>query len=291
MVEEEKVDILITGANGRLGGNLCERLNKEHKILGADKDLADITDYSAISEIIFDSNPNIIIHTAAYTDVDGCQIDPDKAYSVNARGTENISIAAQKNNSAVIYISTDYVFDGEKDQPYKESDLPNPVNIYGKTKLEGEKIIQNILKRYLIIRTSWLFGGRESFVEHIIKKSKQLDAISVVKDKYSVPTYAYDLADTIAKLINYFRNDNSWGEIYHITNSGSCSWFEYAKKILEYIKIEDVEIIPIKQHELGFKASRPKNSVLDNTKYKEITGEFLRPWHEALKEYIQCQKY
>ena len=290
MVAEEKIDVLITGARGKLGRALRTRLNKEYKIVGVNRNLADITDRKRILDIVINYNPNIIIHTAAYTDVDACQMSPDEAYNVNVGGTENVAHAAQKSNSSLIYISTDYVFDGEKNGPYKEADLANPINIYGKTKLEGEKIIQNIMKKYLIIRTSWLFGkGKKSFVESIIKKTKQSDAISVVEDKYAAPTYTHDLADAIAKLIIFFKKRNSWGEIFHITNSGFCSWLEYAKKILEYAKIDGIEIIPIKRHEVGFKANRPKNSVLDNTKYKEIIGVFLRPWQEALKEYIQCQ--
>ncbi len=292
MVAKEKIDVLITGARGKLGRALCTRLNKEYKIVGVNRNLADITDRKRILDIVINYNPNIIIHTAAYTDVDACQMNPDEAYNVNVGGTENIAHAAQKSNSNLIYISTDYVFDGEKNGPYKETDLANPINIYGKTKLEGEKIIQNIMKKYLIIRTSWLFGeGKKSFVDSIIKKTKQSDVISVVTDKYASPTYTDDLADAIAKLIIFFKKRNSWGEIFHITNSGFCSWLEYAKKILEYAKIDGIEIIPIKRHEVGFKASRPKNSVLDNSKYRKIIGVFLRPWQEALKEYIECQRH
>jgi dTDP-4-dehydrorhamnose reductase len=290
MVEEEKVDILITGCTGRLGTDLCARLNKEYRILGINKQVADIRDYASIAEIISKSCPRIIIHTAAFTDVDGCEMDSDLAFSINTKGTENVSIAALNNNAVVVYISTDYVFDGNKDEAYKEDDLPNPVNVYGQTKLEGEMIVRNILKKYLIVRSSWFFGkAKESFVEIIINKAKQLDVISVVEDKYGTPCYTYDLAGAILKLINYCEKNDSWGEIIHVTNSGFCSWLEYAAKILEYAGIQNVQLIPIKQHELGFRASRPKRSVLDNTKYKSITGESLRPWQKALEEYIYAK--
>lgn len=291
MVAETKAKILITGARGMLGGALCEELSPEYEIIAFGHKDCDITQRNQLITRVSQVNPRVIIHTAALTDVDACEVNIDEAYNVNAKGTETVALACEKIGALLIYISTDYVFDGRKNEPYLETDLPNPVNIYGKSKLEGEKLIPSILKKYLIIRSSWLFGkGRENFVNNIIERAKKEKVLSVANDKFSSPTYTVDLARAIKVLLTTYnlRLTTDICGIYHITNSGHCSWYEYAKKILECAAIKDVKLVPISLSKfLNFKALRPKYSVLDNSRYRKATGKLLRPWPEAVTEYIK----
>jgi dTDP-4-dehydrorhamnose reductase len=289
VVEEIKRKILITGSTGMLGIALYKELSNHHTIGFSHQD-CDITDRERTIDKIININPEIVIHTAAYTDVDGCELNSSLAHNVNAKGTETIAMACKEIEAILIYISTDYVFNGKKEEPYLESDPPDPISVYGKSKLEGEKFVQKILAKYLIIRTSWLFGGgKKSFVENVLQRAKQEKVMPIVNDKYSSPTYTYDLSKAIRILlstINYQLSTNLYG-IYHITNSGSCSWFEYAQRILEYAGIEGVELKPIGLEQLSKLAKRPKMSVLDNRRYNQLTSQPLRHWEEALKEYLR----
>ena len=286
--------ILITGSNGMLGRALCHGLSDKHEVIGLDivaiYDLpftihkfieCDITDRErAIAEIV-SIRPDIVIHTAAYTDVDGCEQNPEQAHRINARGTETIALACQKCGAFLYYISTDFVFDGEKKTPYTEEDLPNPISVYGSSKLEGERYVQSILNRSVIVRSSWLFGkGGRNFVDMLIKKAQGEKRIEIVNDQFGSPTYAKDLAEAIKILLSA----NRYG-IYHITNSGSCSWYQFAQAVKEMAGL-DVEIVPVSSEQYHSPARRPKMSILDNRRYEELAGSELRPWKEALKEYI-----
>jgi len=227
-----------------LGRALCQELSGRYEVIGIDivklttKDQrpttfieCDITDGEETIANIASVKPDTVIHTAACTDVDGCEQNPEKAHRVNALGTETIALACRKCGAFLYYISTDFVFDGEKESAYVEKDLPNPVNIYGKSKFDGEKFVQSLLKDFIIVRSSWLFGkGGRNFVDTLLNKAKSERRIKVVDDQFGSPTYTRDLGRAINRLIG---STERLSGIYHITNSGSCSWHEFAKEILK----------------------------------------------------------
>jgi dTDP-4-dehydrorhamnose reductase len=291
--------ILITGSSGMLGTELCEVLGKENEIVAVDVTgpqtsaagprafyEASVTDAEKMKEIFDKEKPDMVIHAAAFTDVDGCEKDPDRAYEVNVKGTRNIVEAAAKNDVPTVYISTDFVFDGEdRNIPYREDDKCGPLSVYGKTKYEAEKALGNDLSRYAIVRTSWLFGKNgKNFVNTIIAKSKKEKRLSVVDDQVGSPTYATDLAGALARLVDTGIEAK---EIFHVSNSGSCSWFEFARQVLSDIRAdEDISVEPITAARLGRPAKRPRFSVLDNGKFEKKTGHKMRPWQDALKDYI-----
>ena len=259
--QKVKRKLLITGSNGMLGKALVERLSKKYSIKAITREDADITDLNTITKVITKIKPDIVIHTAAYTKVDDCESNSIHAYKVNAIGTRNVAVACQRIDASMVYISTDYVFDGTKNAPYIEFDAANPISIYGKTKLAGEEFVRQILNRFYIVRTSWLYGeGGVNFVDTIINKANTEKELKIVNDQRGSPTYTKDLADKIGEIISRER----YG-IYHVTNSGSCSWFEFAKKIVDISNIGPIRLIPIKSSELNRLAKRPANSVLQMT--------------------------
>ena len=284
--------ILITGSSGMLGRVLCEELADKHEVVGLDVRRnqkysfieADITQRDETIEKIVRQRPDLAIHTAAYTDVDGCELDEEKAHKVNALGTETIALACQSCQVFLCYISTDFVFDGEKKTAYIEEDQPNPINIYGKSKLEGEKYVQSILKKFIIVRSSWLFGkGGRNFVDIFLKRVQSEKRLEVVNDQFGSPTCVKDLARAINRLIG---STERLSDIYHITNSGSCSWYEFAKEILRVKGVKKVVLEPATSERINRPARRPKMSILENRRYQEDTGEKLRHWEEALREYL-----
>ena len=275
--------VLITGSNGMLGSSLLERLKKKYSIKGITIEDADITDFEAVVKVIRKIKPDIVIHTAGYTKVDDCESNINLAYRVNAIGTRNVAMACQRIDASMVYISTDYVFDGTKNAPYIEFDAANPISIYGKTKLAGEEFVRQILNRFYIVRTSWLYGeGGVNFVDTIINKANTEKELKIVNDQRGSPTYTKDLADKIDEIISRER----YG-IYHVTNSGSCSWFEFAKKIVEYSNIKGVDVIPIKSNALNRPAKRPANSVMQNFMLELEGIPLLRSWEEAVGEYVE----
>jgi len=304
--------ILITGSSGMLGVDLCSELYKYYEVYGLDISSnrsraglnlpynsrptaqryfdCDITDEKKIAEVIAKVKPDIVIHAAAMTDVDGCESDKDKAYKINGIGTENVAAACSKTDSILIYISTDFVFDGKKKEPYREIDKPNPLNVYGDSKLKGEEAVIKNLKRYFILRTSWLYGASgRNFVDTIIAKAAGEEVLQVVNDQIGSPTYTKDLAKAMhALLIRIFSQYaipyTQYG-IYHVSNSGSVSWFEYAKEILR-LAGSDAKVVSISSGELDRPAKRPAMSVLDNSKFVKFTGHKMRNWKDALKDYI-----
>lgn len=296
------MNILITGSGGMLGIALCDVLQKgSYNITGLDlteqsnayKRQAsfincDITDYPKIINIIEGARPDIIIHTAAFTDVDACESELDKAQAVNALGTRYVAEAASQSNATLIYISTDFVFDGEKNSPYREDDIPNPINVYGRTKLDGERFVIDIKKRdFFIVRSSWMFGiGGKNFVDTILKKGRIEKEIRVVSDQFGSPTYTQDLAKAIMNILNLYKTKKDIYGIYHITNSDDCSWYRFAQKTLELGNIYGIDLIPITSEELDRPAERPVMSILDNTRFIRLVGEPLRNWDKALEEYM-----
>ena len=294
--------ILITGACGMLGRDLVEVLSEGQKLYLLDVETfspslssqfstltLDITDSAKTYTEVTRINPDIVIHSAAYTDVDGCETNRDLAFRVNALGTRNIALACQRFDTELLYISTDFVFDGEKGEPYLEFDRPNPQSIYAKSKYWGELYIKSLLNRFYIVRSSWLFGKNgKNFVSTILNLAKQKKEIEVVNDQIGSPTYTKDLAQAIAQLIGREGKDSitraSLYGIWHITNSGQCSWYEFAREILQD---SDVPVKPITSEELNRPAKRPKFSVLENSVRKFQGWKSLRHWKEALKDYLE----
>lgn len=274
-----------------LGQALAKRLSRKYKIIALGHSECDVTDFKQVSRIFCRHQPWLALNAAAMTNVDACEDNPKKARAVNARGAHNIAKAAGKNNSIVIQISTDYVFGGRKDRLYQENDYASAVNIYGKTKLEGERLLRKTIKKHIIIRTSWLFGkGKDNFINNIIERSRKEAVLRIAADKYSSPTYTLDLARAIFEIINLIDGSGYPNRIYgtyHLSNSGYCSWYEYAQVILNAAKINRVKLEPIKMDQINFKAKRPVFSALDNTKYSRLTGKPLRKWQAAVKEYIE----
>jgi len=271
--------IVVTGAKGMLGSDLVEVLADGHQVVGIDIEDFDLSEVQAIDSLI-SFRPDLIIHSAAYTDVDGCELNPEKAYRVNALGTQHVAEACKSLDIPMVYISTDYVFDGKKREPYTESDAPNPLNIYGKSKLEGECFVNSTLRHFYIIRTAWLYGrhGR-NFVKTVLQKARQGETLKVVDDQVGSPTYSRDLAKAIACLVK----GTPFGT-YHITNSGSCSWYEFAEKSLTLAGHKGYRLTPITSKELRRPAPRPPYSVLANSNWLKVTGQELRSWQDALRE-------
>ena len=272
--------ILITGASGMLGHDLQRTLKNHELILYNSKNL-DITNKNLVSEKINEMKPDILINSAAYTNVDDCETNYEEAYKVNALGPKNLANVCKDLKIPLVHISTDYVFDGKKTEPLKENDNLGPQTAYGKTKLEGEQFIQKILDEYFIIRTAWLYGcDGNNFVKTMLNLSKSHNEINVVNDQIGSPTFTYDLAKGISEIIK----TDKYG-VYHLTNSGSCSWYEFSKEIFKLANI-NVKVTPVTTEEFPRPAPRPKYSVLSNDKWIKQGFKPLRNYKEALKEYL-----
>jgi dTDP-4-dehydrorhamnose reductase len=277
------MNILITGVKGQLGHELYDMLDGKETVTGIDIEDVDITDAQKVHEYINDFQPDVVIHPAAYTNVDACESNVDLAYKVNAVGTQNIASACLNTGAKMVYVSTDFVFDGQKEEPYIEFDTPNPLSVYGKSKLAGEMLASRILNRLFIVRTAWLYGlNGNNFVKSILSQAKEKDTLTVVNDQWGTPTYTKDLAEVICRLIY----TDGYG-IYHATNNGQCTWYDFAKKILEYAGMEHVNVLPITTDELDRPANRPRHSVLRNFMLELTIGDTMRPWEDALKEYVR----
>ncbi len=286
--------ILITGAGGMLGIDLAEALADRHELVlmdnkpllsGVLKDFrvlkVDVTDAKKTYDEVTSIDPELVIHLAAYTDVDGAEADRGLVYSVNSLGTRNIALACQRFDTAMLYISTDYVFDGSKGKPYTEFDNPCPRGVYAESKYQGELCVQRLLNKYYIVRTSGLYGknGR-NFVSAVLKRLKENDEIQVVDDQVTSPTYTKDLAGALKQLIAA----QLYG-IWHITNSGNCSWFDFAGEIFKKIPGKK-NLKAISAKALNRKAGRPGYSVLDNYLWRLQGFTALRNWKDALNEFL-----
>lgn len=272
--------ILITGASGMLGHDLQDVL-KDHELITTNSKTLDICDEKKVMDFIIENHPDVVINSAAYTAVDDCETNYDDAYAVNAIGPKNLALACAEIDIPLIHISTDYVFNGKKTTPLLEDDEIGPKSVYGKTKLEGEKFIEKILNKYFILRTAWLYGVNGSnFVQTMLNLAKDYNELTVVSDQIGSPTYTYDLACGISELLD----SDKYG-IYHLTNSGSCSWYDYAKEIFELANVE-VDVKPVTTEEFPRPAPRPKYSVLDNGKWVNAGFNPLRDYNDALKDYL-----
>lgn len=242
----------------------------------------DITDAEQVMRTIAEVKPDAVIHAAAYTDVDGCERDPDKAFRVNAFGTMHVAEACARNDAALVYVSTDFVFDGEKSEPYVESDAVNPIGHYGASKLAGETHARTICPGHFIVRTAWLYGIHgKSFPRTMLDLAGTRREISVVADQVGSPTFTVDLARAVRDLMT----GPPYGT-YHITNKGSCSWYEFAVKTLELAGISGVEVKPIGADEWPSPTRRPKYSVLRHYALERQGRDNLRRWEDALQDFV-----
>jgi dTDP-4-dehydrorhamnose reductase len=275
--------ILVTGATGMLGHALVPVLEERHQVVRLTRNDCDLCDESAVSGIFQLEKPEIVMHLAAFTNVDACERVPQKAEKQNAEATRNVARAAKQIGAAVLHTSTDYVFRGDRDSPYREDDPPNPLNVYGRTKLMGEQYLEEILDRYFIVRTSWLFGPHgKNFVTTILKLAGEKRQLRIVNDQQGTPTYTRHLATKLEELVT----TGEYG-VYHITGAGSCTWFEFAEKIVEFGGIKDVSLTPIASSEYVCDARRPAYSVLANGRLMELGIGPLPHWTGGLKDYLE----
>jgi dTDP-4-dehydrorhamnose reductase len=274
------VKILITGANGQLGRELIKQLQgTDH--LATDVAEMDITNQNNTLHVVESYRPDVVIHGAAYTNVDGAESNIDLAYRINAIGTQNVAAACLKYDAKMVYVSTDYVFDGTLGRAYTEFDLTNPQSIYGKSKLAGETLAKHILNKLFIVRTSWLYGDGNNFVRTMQKLGKEREELRVVIDQYGCPTSTKDLANAILALVQ----TQHYGT-YHAANTGVTTWYGFAEKIFELSYNDRMKVSPQTTEELGRPAPRPKYSPLENMMLGLTVGKIMRPWEEALEEYI-----
>jgi len=294
--------VLVTGANGQLGTDLCRALHKFDVIPLTHADI-EVADMTSVKDVMLKHKPGVIINTAGYVRVDDCETERDKAFSVNALGARNVAVVAQELGARLVHLSTDYVFGdvGEtlvvsrkreglvpsrKRHPYTEFDVPAPLNTYGKSMLAGENFIRHLCSRHFIVRTSGLYGiagssaKRGNFVETVLRLARERDELRIVDDQVLSPTYTRDLAHKIAQLIS----TECYG-MYHITNKGHCSWHRFAGEILKQAGLK-TPVIPITTDQYPRKARRPHFSVLDNYHLRLLGMDDMRPWQEALKDYL-----
>lgn len=277
--------IIITGGRGQLGQELARALHDQHDIVVLDLPEYDITQRDDIAQLV-NYHPDLVIHCAAMTDVDGCARDPVAAFRVNALGTHNVALACQRANAAMLYISTNEVFDGTKDTPYLEWDEPHAINPYGASKLAGERIVQMLLTRFYIVRTAWLYApGHNNFVAKVLSRAHSQRALAYVDDELGNPTYAPDLARAIAALIE----TEHYG-IYHLVNEGVASRYDWAARILQHAHLNDVTLTRTQLAEFKRDSTPPRNGALTNFVAAHALGIRLRAWQDALAEYFSMSQ-
>lgn len=276
--------VLVTGGRGQLGTALLLAL-ADHEVRAVNRPEVEITSFDSVIAACDAFGPDVVVHAAAMTDVDGCERDPDLAYAVNALGTQNVALATRRVGAALVAVSTDYVFDGRKGEPYLEFDEPNPLSVYGRSKLAGERLAQSLHDRVYVVRPAWVFSrtGR-NFVKTILRLGGQRDELTVVDDERGCPTYAPDLAAAIAALVSRPRYGT-----YHLTNEGACTRFELAREALR-LAGRSTRVLPISsaeyQRRYPLPARRPADSRLRNFSAATSLGIRLRPWQEALAEML-----
>lgn len=273
--------VLISGGKGLLAVNILPYLGERFDLIVYDIDEWDITSVSRGRDLMGLHRPDVVLNLAAMTDVDGCEDSQELAGQVNADGAGTVAELCAAVGARLVHMSTDYVFDGTKGSPYSEDDEPAPASVYGRTKLAGERMVLERLPGAAVLRTQWLYGkGGKSFVDTITGLGRQQGKVRVVDDQRGSPTWARDLAAPIISII-----EKGLSGIYHVSNSGSCTWFEFARAIFSILNM-DVEASPISSDELGRKAARPAFSVFDLTKLEGSTGIRMRGWMDALREYL-----
>lgn len=283
--------LLITGSNGQLGRELNKQLINRTDITVFNTEVRedtenniiplDITDFDSVMETTRELKPDIIINCAAHTAVELCETDKENAYKINAEGPKNLAIAAKANGAKLVHVSTDYVFEGNGEKPYIETDMVNPQSVYGTTKLAGEKFVQQYCEEYFIIRTAWLYGDGKNFVKTMLRLAENNTEIRVVSDQYGTPTSTKELAG----MILYLMGKNYYG-IYHGTCEGSTTWYEFAIEIFKETG-KDIKVIPVTTEEYPTPTKRPAYSILENQKLNALGGYQMKHWKDALKEYLK----
>ena len=275
--------VLVTGVKGQLGYDVVKDLEKRgHQPIGVDRDEMDLMDNEAIRTFIMNLKPEAIIHCAAYTAVDKAEEEAETCYQINAESVKVISECAKELDVKLIYISTDYVFDGTKEGEYVETDLPNPINVYGASKLKGEQYVQTLLEKYYIVRISWVFGvNGNNFIKTMRRLGSERDELNIINDQVGSPTYTADLAPLLVDMME----TDKYG-IYHATNEETCSWYEFANEIFKQSRIE-VKTNPITTDQYPTAAKRPMNSRMSKAKLKANGFNLLPTWQEALAHYLK----
>lgn len=274
--------VLVTGAKGQLGTDLVLLLSdRGYEVYGYGREELDITNFDQVKRVIREIHPDVVIHTAAYTKVDLAESEPDQAFLINSYGTRNVAVVSEAVGAKLVYISTDYVFDGTATTPYNEFASTTPQSVYGKSKLAGEQFVRDLHSKFFIVRTSWVFGKHgNNFVKTMLKLAQERDELMVVHDQVGCPTYTIDLANCVLELIQ----TEKYG-VYHVSNSGHCSWYEFAKAIFEEAGIE-VKVNPCTTKDFPRPAPRPTYSVFEHMALKLNGFSEMRYWREALKEFI-----
>lgn len=276
--------VLVTGVNGQLGHDVVKELTANgHEAHGVDRNDFDLTNEAQVHDYVKKIKPDAIIHCAAYTAVDKAEAEEELAYKVNALGTKYLAEAAKAIDAKMMYISTDYVFNGNNTEPYETDQETDPIGAYGRTKLAGEQFLQQTLDNYFIVRTAWVYGlNGHNFVKTMLRLGKERGELGVVHDQIGSPTYTVDLAKLLVEMVP----SDKYG-IYHATNSGICSWYEFAVEIFKQAGMEHVKVNPLTTEQYPTPAKRPKYSVLSKKKLAENGFTPFRDWKEALSAYLQ----
>ena len=274
--------VLVTGVKGQLGYDVANELEKRgHEAVGTDVEEMDITDAAKVREVLTEENPDAVIHCAAYTAVDAAEENVELCRRINAEGTENIARVCSELNCKLLYVSTDYVFNGEGERPWEPDDEREPLNVYGQTKCEGELAVEKYVEKFFIVRIAWVFGvNGKNFIKTMLRLGKDHDELTVVADQIGSPTYTFDLSRLLVDMIE----SDKYGR-YHATNEGLCSWYEFAVEIFRQAGM-DVHVRPVTSEEYPAKAKRPHNSRMDKSKLEENGFERLPEWKDALERYL-----
>ncbi len=268
--------ILITGAGGQLGLELKDLLAGGHEVVPLTHRELDIADAPAVERALQEYAPDLTINAAAYTDVDGCEAEPGLAYRANALGPRNLAQFCERRGCELLQVSTNYVFDGEKEEPYEPFDPPNPISVYGKTKLAGEEYVKHLSTRWYVVRSAGVYGEGHNFVRTMLKAAARGEELKVKNDEFISPTYARDLAAGVSEVV-----ESGLYGVYHVTNAGSCSWYEFAREVFDLAGIE-VEVKPVASSEYPRPAARPANGLV----YSPY-GPKMRHWRVALNDYLK----
>ena len=280
--------VLVTGAKGQLGTDLMNELEKRGiESIGVDVQEMDITDKEACMRVISESKADAVIHCAAYTAVDAAEDNVDLCRKINGEGTRNVALACQATGAKLMYISTDYVFDGQGTRPWEPDDSRSPLNVYGQTKYEGELAVEELVEKFFTVRIAWVFGvAGKNFIKTMLRLGKERGADSVVDDQVGSPTYTYDLARLLVDMIQ----TDYYGR-YHATNEGFCSWYEFACEIFRQAGMDEVKVTPVSSDQFPVKAVRPANSRMSKAKLEENGFEPLPTWQDALGRFLKEIEY
>jgi dTDP-4-dehydrorhamnose reductase len=284
--------IAVIGAGGRLGAALMREYRNNFDVIGFDHQALDLGDTGALREKIGSLDADVVINCAALTNVDYCETHRDEAFRINAEAPGVLAATCRDKNAKLIHFSTDYIFDGKKREPYTEEDEANPISVYGESKRAGEENVLAVRDRHLVVRVSWVFGpDRPSFIDGLIKRAQENDQVDAIADKFSTPTYTYDVAEMLPRFFSVGASDYSG--ILHFANAGKCSWQEYGQWALDHCRSFS---IPVKAKTVGalelkdmkdWAARRPVYSVLSSARYSELTGASPRAWRDAVVDYIK----